>query len=168
MRGGRETIAPRGSMSSTRTQATGSRAVVLDRDHEGDRLADLGLGPVAVAGRLEVRDPRPGEEPADQHQAQQGEHRAGEQPEVEDDRDDEDADDGDEPSHQAMTLAPLVGTGTVSSSSSTTDAGRDLAQPALGLEDDPVAQDGRRQPLDVVGRDERSCPRIAASACDAR
>ena len=94
-------------MSSINTQATGSRPRLLHRDHEGDRLADLGLGPVALPGRLEVGDPRPGEEPADQHQAQQGEHRAGEQPEVEDDRDDQDADDGEEPAHQTMTLAPL-------------------------------------------------------------
>ena len=33
MRGGRETIAPRGSMSSTSTQATGSPPWLLDRDH---------------------------------------------------------------------------------------------------------------------------------------
>ena len=98
-------------MSSTKHPGDRQPALVAHRDHEGDRLAGFRFGPVAVPGRFEVGDPRAGEEPADQHQPQQGQHGAGEQPDVEDDRDDQNDHDGQKPEHQTMTLELLVGTG---------------------------------------------------------
>ena len=97
--------------------------------------------PVALAGRLEVGDPRAGEEPADQHQAQQGDHRAGEQPDVEDDRDRRGRPRW--PGTRASDHDPRSARRHGDRVEQLVDdrSGRHLAQPALGLEDDPVAQD---------------------------
>src|SRR5262249_52104556 len=97
-------------------------------------------------------------------QAQQREHRAGDQPEVEKDREDQDADDDDEPSHQAMTLAALVGTGTESSSSSITDPVVTLRSRLSGLRISRCPRTAGISRLTSSGV-MNDCPRIAASAC---
>ena len=93
-------------------------AAIDQGDHARDRLAGFGLGPVAIAGRIEVVDPCRARNRLISI-TQQGRHRAGSKPDVEDDRNGEDDHDDQKPEHQTMTLDRLVGTATVSSNSST-------------------------------------------------
>ena len=77
-------------MSSIKTQAIGSRPrfrTVTMKAIVWPASASVRL---QSRDRREIGDPRPGEESADQHQAQQGQHGTREHAQVEDDRDDQD------------------------------------------------------------------------------
>ena len=125
--GGSNIRALRGSTSSNSTQATGSRPVILHRDHHGDRVADLGRPAIALPLGREIVDPDPRQQPADQHHPQQGVHGIGQQAQAQQQRHDQQQAGPQEPFHGQVGSTSGIGNADIGDQLVDDRLGRDLA-----------------------------------------